>query len=283
LSVEYPNETIWQIGRYSYTMSEYEKLEKPLKSQYWGRKESEAIKKRKIPITLGLMISEKYCGETNFITNFKKITQSESQKVDFIKKVIEFLDKHEELNTTQIIKKTRLSSTSVIRTMKLLRDKEIVWMRTHNDKKNNEKIYKLRRWRAVSYMVNLLAWKNAPNFEKTLDRLKKEDTKVEKLLPENFGDNEIIVPDSLRKLYGEKTKIKNLFSSLERGIKQGYVTNIFCKLCLEKGYLSRLKLVEEIYEVCPKCGSEKPFEEEIRMTPRQYKRQRNLKRKVSKN
>jgi len=264
-------------------MREYEKLEKPLTSQYWGRKELEAIKKRKIPIAQGLMDSEKRCGETNFITNFKKITQSESQKVGKIKKVIEVLDKYEELNTTQIIKKTRLSSTSVTRTMKLLRDKEIVWMRTHNDKKNNEKIYKLRRFRAVSYMINLLAWKNAPNFEKTLDRLKKEDTKVEKLLQESFGENEIIVLDSLRKLYGEKTKIKNLFSGLERGIKLAYVTDMFCKQCFNLGYVSLLVKTLENSNACSRCGAETPFEEEIKMIDRQYKRRRIVKGKGSEN
>ncbi len=266
MNVENPNNTSWYIGRYSYTMREFERLEKILLSKYWGSKDIERIQKEKEPILEGLFLMEKILGETDFSTNnFKKIGQAESQKIPYINKVIQTLDRHHELNTSQIIEKSGLSRGSVVRTLKLLRDKKIVRLKTKNDRKNNEKIYSLRRWRAISYMVNLLSWKNARNFPNVLSRLKKEDRKIESILPSGFDDKEIAIPSKsiLQKYYGEKTKIKNLFSGFQRGIKHHFAFEFYCKSCFNKGYISLLNLADENSNVCPKCGIETSFKKEM--------------------
>jgi len=206
--------------------------------------------------------------------NFKKISQAESLKISYIDKVIRTLDRHHDLNTLKIIEKSGLSRGSVVRTLKLLRDKKIVWLKTKNDRKNNEKIYSLRRWRAVTYMVNLLAWKNARNFPNVLSRLKKEDRKIESMLPRRFDDKEIAIPSKsiLQKYYGEKIKIKNLFSGFQRGIKHHFAFEFYCKACFNKGYISLLIQADENSNVCPKCGIETSFEKV--MGPRSKKSQR---------
>jgi len=273
MSVENPNNSLWYIGRYSYTMREFERLEKILKSEYWGPKDIERIQKEKEPIVKGLFLMEEILGETHFSAHdFKKISQAESQKIPYIDKVIQTLDRHYELNTLQIIEKAGLSIGSVVRTLKLLRDKKIVWLKTINDRKNNEKIYSLRRWRAVMYMVNLLAWKDARNFPNVLSRLKKEDRKIKTMLPRRFDDMEIAIPSNsiLQKYYGEKTKIKNLFSGLQRGIKHHFAFDFYCKSCFKEGYISLLIQADENSNVCPKCGKETPFEKV--MGPKSKKR-----------
>jgi len=273
----FENSLLWYVGRYSYTMKEFDKLEKIVGTEDWEPKDVERILEQKSYIKAGLRQMDSLLGEKDFsIDDFKTVSQGESQKISYIDRVLLTLDRYEYLNTTEIINKSGLSNDSVVRTLKLLREKKIVWVKTKNNRQNNEKIYSLRRFRAMCYMSNLLWWKNARKSESILKFEKKIDSETEKLLPRNFDARKVFFNNRM-------VAIKDLPTKYKRGIRQAYSRGFYCERCFNSGYVYLLVRISEYPNVCPRCGAETPFEEEIRMTARQYKRHRNLKRKGSKN
>jgi len=246
-------------------MKEFDRLEKIVETQYWEPKDVEKILEAESYIAAGLLQMDKILGEDDFTTDaFQKVSQAESQKIAYIDKVIRVLDRHEKLNTSEIIEKSGLSGGSVTRTLHLLREKKIVWLKTMNER-NNEKIYSLRRFRAMLYMKNLLWWKNARKSETILEFERKMDYETEKLLPKNFETRQVI-------FYGSKVAIKDLPTPYRRGIKQGYARDFYCRSCFKKGIVSSLINPDGIHNICQKCGSETPYEDETKMTPRIYKK-----------
>jgi len=247
-------------------MNEFDRLEKIVETPYWEPNDVKKILELESYIATGLLQMDRILDEDDFTTNaFQKVSQAESQKIAYIDKVIRTLDRHENLNTSEIIEESGLSRGSVIRTLDLLREKKIVWLKTKHDRQNNEKIYSLRRFRAMLYMKNLLWWKNARESEKKLEFEKKIDIETEKLLPKNFETREVF-------FYGRKVAIKDLPTSFRRGIRQAFTRGFYCIPCFNLGHVSLLVKTPDESNICPRCGQETPFEEEKRMTPRLYKR-----------
>ena len=256
-------------------MKEFDKLEKIVETPDWEPKDVERILEHEGYIAAGLMQMDSILGEKDFsIDDFKTVSQAESQKIPYIDKVLRTLDRYEHLNTIEIIEKSGLSNDSVVRTLKLLRKKKIVLVKTKNDRQNNEKIYSLRRFRAMFYMKNLLWWKNTRKSESILKFEKKLDSETEKLLPNNFDARKVF-------LQNHTVAIKDLPTRYKRGIRQAYSRGFYCEHCFNLGYVSSLVRISEYANVCPRCGAEIPFEEEERMTPRIYKRIRKSKKKKS--
>ena len=80
-----------------------------------------------------------------------------------------------------------------------------------------------------------------------------------------------------RKIYfeGKLMTVKDLPSAYRRGIKQAYFFGFYCKECFDKGKISLLIRAQEIFNVCPQCGVEISFEEEVKMKKYQYKRKKS--------
>jgi len=105
------------------------------------------------------------------LDEFSHFTQPESQKALYILKVLTVLDGYHELNTSAIIEKTGLSSKSVVGTLRMLRDRGLVDYKVRK-KWNNEKIYSIRRLRALFYILKLIQWKFNRNFPQTYNKVK---------------------------------------------------------------------------------------------------------------
>ncbi len=116
----------------------------------------------------------------------KKPTQRESQMKNSILNVLNTLNKHDKLNTTQIMEKTGLWSQSVNRVVKLLRERDIVSVTQHHDKQNNEKIYILNKNRAIIYGDHILNYKLNVKNQKRLNQKNDSWHRFVASFPEQF-------------------------------------------------------------------------------------------------
>jgi len=231
-----------------------------------------------------------------------KITQSESQKLDHVRKIknkrldeipqldrqrvigivrngivlqgsihtdgpiqriVKILDEYGELNTSQIKFKTGLSWTSVTRTLKLFTRRNIVKVKTRDNKKNNEKIYSLQRERAIFY-VNQLSSQKHPFFSKDMKKSLKYAKLLEKEYQKGLDEHEINLSEKAKKEYGidkSRIKIQELPFGVANMLMINYSNGFYCFDCFEKGNVSQLQRVEEYVSVCHLCGKETPYQD----------------------
>lgn len=196
----------------------------------------------------------------------KKITQGESQKVKQIISVMSTILYYGPIKTTDIKSKTQLSWGSVIRTLKLLREKRIVRVRCLKSK-NNQKLYTLNKEKAREYRRNLLMWKyqdDDKSYEK-IQEYEKQWMDLSMRLPKGFEDFEINSPPTLMKMLNKKsTKIRigDLPFPMNRRLMTIYQAGQICHVCFENGDLVEMKRISEDMNYCQKCG-ELPFTDEI--------------------
>lgn len=193
-----------------------------------------------------------------------KITQAESQMVDSILKVLQAIDTFGKLNTTSILTCTGLYPNTVRRVMNLLMKKNIVHLQTREDRKNNEKIYSLKRTRAIIYINHIISQKNKIYliFKKIADH-ENRTGKLFQSLGDEFTEKEIMIPEDLQKKYNKKYKnpisINDLPYLLGKEIIYKYTNNYFCHYCFDDGTISNLEVIDDV-EICKKCGREIPYE-----------------------
>jgi len=182
-----------------------------------------------------------------------------------IEKMLKALDEFGELNTTQLKTKTGLSWTSVIRTINLFKKRNIINVRTNGDRKNNEKIYSLKRDRAIYYIWKLQFFKY-PFIDKEIKNHMKYSDFLEKRFPAGWEKWEINLPKEAQKAYGidkPRAKIEELPYGVVVELLVTYSAGFYCSDCFEKGDVSRLEHIENI-SVCRLCGREYPFLEEAK-------------------
>ena len=117
-----------------------------------------------------------------------KPSRSESQMKLSLRKVMKYLYKNKAINETSIHKGAPINWPSLVRSLRFLLTKQIVSVKQHNDKQNNEKIYSLNRNRAVVYGDHLINYKmNLFNWKKQRVIIKENYKRLEKS-PEKFLD-----------------------------------------------------------------------------------------------
>lgn len=192
-----------------------------------------------------------------------KVTHSESCLVKSISKIMNVLDKNGKLNTSQIKIKSKLSWNSVINSLKILRKKRIIKLKTIQDKKNNEKIYSLDRNRAVCYHEHLSRWKNRDYFEDLNRKMHnpiKADIKIEKTLPSDWWNTELTFNNENQKrfLVKEKSIIEDLSIHKARRLRDEYLGGDLCYDCFENGNYSKVKsILKDDIVYCMTCGKER--------------------------
>ncbi|MEM2160931.1 MAG: hypothetical protein QXN55_08265 [Candidatus Nitrosotenuis sp.] len=182
-----------------------------------------------------------------------------------IEKVLEVLDEFGELNTTQIKMKTGLSWTSVTRTLRIFKNRNIVNVNSRKDRMNNEKIYSLKRDRATYYIWKLQFFKY-PLIDKETKKHINYSKFIEKRFPEGWETWEINLPKEAQTAYKinkPRVKIGDLPYGVANELLITYSAGFFCQDCFEKGNVSQLQRIDDV-SVCRLCGREYPFLEETK-------------------
>ena len=199
----------------------------------------------------------------------ERVTQAESQKVRQIFQILTQISESEPLNTTTIKKRSELSWDSVNRTLKILRQKKIVRVKQHSDRKNNEKFYILNNNKAMEYQKNLILWKSLDNLIKSYKRMDSDTIqhfKIDKRFPEGFNDWIISVTPNISKRIETtlgKMRIGKLPYTIARRLMIDYISGMFCYDCFEKGDVIRLEPTKDNTFLCTNCGKEYPPHDEI--------------------
>ncbi len=207
----------------------------------------------------------------HFILN-SKITHQESRLVKSISKILNILDQYENLNTTEIKIKTKLSWDSVTKSLEILKNKKIVQILTHDDRKNNEKKYQLIRDKAVCYHEHLSEWKFRDiikNQWKQMFGITKIDINFKKLLSNDWYKIELILSkDDQERFHTTKkrVKIEELPIIQVRELGDQYLANGLCFECFEKNKIASVRIVQSDsgwQSVCNICGNEIEYDPNI--------------------
>jgi len=277
MSVKNPNVLLQYSGSFSRALLALRRLELEslIMSPNWGMKEIKDLQEEKNQIIRPMLVREIGLGfigkdiPNNLyeLDEFSHFTQPESQKALYILKVLTVLDGYHELNTSAIIEKTGLSSKSVVGTLRMLRDRGLVDYKVRK-KWNNEKIYSIRRLRALFYILKLIQWKFNRNFPQTYNKVRKTESIINEKFPKGLEDIPIILSDKLKKfipkniLPKDNSPIKDWNSTVSNMIKTLYNNSLYCNECFKKGILSEPVLNNEEL-ICPKCGIASKFNEEM--------------------
>lgn len=219
----------------------------------------------------------------------RPLSQRESQKFTYIIRILNFLNERP-AHVREIIKMTRSSPKSVVGSLNLLAEKQVVTVTN----RGNKKVYQLNPINAKSYALNGLAWRIRKRYPKTwrglancfLESFFKRDKKTElkasnqkflipkHLIPfEGTGDVDIdslipqlFPPEFKEKLIQYKSEYKEITPYLNQiqgltwstlidlliRFRQEYV----CRDCLENGYVSTIIQDHSTGEIiCEHCGS----------------------------
>lgn len=179
-----------------------------------------------------------------------------------MEKIIAILDEHGKLNTTNILKMTGLSPKSVCNTLKFFLEKDIVTLHTFQDRKNNEKIYSLKRTNAILY-IHHFHWNT---FAKTIQDVKKQSEKINMIIRGRkfayYTDEfpELVTKEIENKKIHLSTKYLNKFSILENPVSlihlpmdifeeivNGFHTGRFCRMCWENDILTELQIHDLVH------------------------------------
>lgn len=204
-------------------------------------------------------------------------TQGESQKVPHIEKVLNVIDNYGPINTTDITIKSKLSSGSINRTLKLLRNKNLVTLNQINDKQNNAKFYTLNNNRAIVYHEQLISWKKQKEEKQFWIKFRKNrkfDNELDKILSKEWYDIELKLTSKQKKYFDASTKnilVGNVPLPRAHEIRLKYVNGYYCHDCFENGLLSEFKRTKDETDYCKHCGVEKPIEDQPRLDKRKMK------------
>ena len=279
MSVKNPNVLLMeQTGSLSKILYQFYQLDRKylILNPNWGKKELEDLKQKKKKLIQSFsateiaryMLSDEIVNRIPMKGEFETFGQPESQKAFSSLKIITTLDWYEGLNTSQIKQKSKLSWKSVCGTLKLLRKRGLVDIQTKKDNKNNEKIYHLRRFRALSYLLYLIRWKFFKN-QKDIEKILKNQDKRVTNFPKELENITLEVNSySWSKIENKKKsryklQLSKMNKVLARSIKSLYLEQIICKLCFKKGMICMLEQTNNVELCCKKCGAIEKFNEKV--------------------
>jgi len=149
-----------------------------------------------------------------------KPSRSESQMKLSLLKVMKYLYKNKAVNETSIHKGAPINWPSLVRSLRFLLTKQIVSVKQHHDKQNNEKIYSLNKNRAVVYGDHLTNYKmNLFNWKKQRVIIKENYKRLEKF-PDDFLDWWMyFTPETTKKKRIQYRLVKDFFSKIENKTK----------------------------------------------------------------
>lgn len=210
----------------------------------------------------------------------RKITQQESQKIDFIVKVLDFGLTHKKFSVISLQNNLSLSRNSLDRTIHMLLEKKFIKLITTEVK--NEKFYTIILKKNIrNYRDDLLDWKRLKiylrafpkntlhaidNYQRRLKRINriiKKNSKRTKFNARNLNYLESIPLHFRNKIEQSMyTKIpwpKPIHLELidfipAFKIAEKYLTYRLCDICLKKGKLVDVYNISESEVVCNKYG-----------------------------
>jgi len=135
-------------------------------------------------------------------------------------KVMKYLYENGSVNETSIHKEAPINWPSLVRSISFLLTKQIVSLKQHHDKQNNEKIYSLNKNRAVVYGDYLINYKrNLSNWKKQIEITNEHYKRLTKL-PEEFLDWwAYFTPETVKKKRIEYHSVRDFFSKIENKTK----------------------------------------------------------------
>jgi len=218
--------------------------------------------------------------EPNITGVKQKISQQESQKIEFIVKVLDYALEHNTFSVIDLQKNLCISRNSIDRTIKLLLEKRFIILSSVGLK--NEKFYKIKsRIKVKQYRNDLNKWKWFKISLKTL--LKKEslhmldqyqrklkqigkiiqrNSKLSKFQARNISFLESI-PLHLKKKqqeqitdipYPKTVYLKSIDFTPAFKIVEKYLSYRLCDICLKKGKLVDVHNISETEVVCIEFG-----------------------------
>jgi len=215
------------------------------------------------------------------ITGVKqKISQQESQKIDFIAKVLDYALEHTIFSVIDLQKNLGISRNSLDRTIKLLLEKRYIILVSVGLK--NKKFYKIKsKIKVKQYQNDLYKWKMfkislktllKPKTLRMLDQYQRKlkligkiiqrNTKLNKFQARNVSNLESI-PLYLKKKqqeqitdipYPEPVYLKSINSIPAFKIVEKFLNYRLCDICLKEGKLIDVHNLSETEVVCIKFG-----------------------------
>jgi DNA-binding transcriptional ArsR family regulator len=198
--------------------------------------------------------------ESGITSACKKISQKESQKAAYIIRVLTIIERHGPINVSNIITRSKLSINSVNRTLKLLKEENIVHVKQTRKKINNEKFFTTDKDIARKYIENILLWKGLPeqivikkhfkNLILTARRLHKKFTDLDSLYVDS-----IMIKSKLHK-FTPKLKLIDLPVDFVQRILKSIENGFICTSCLEEGIIFALQSIDTHGLHCMRCGKD---------------------------
>ena len=215
------------------------------------------------------------------ITGVKnKISQQESQKIEFITKVLDYALKHKTFSVIDLQKSLGISRNSLDRTIKLLLEKKYIILSSVGFK--NKKFYKIKsKIRVKQYQTDLHKWKMFKISLKTIftdktlrtfDNYQRVLIRINKQMQTNLKRNKFRVrkistleriPLHLKKKqqkqitdipYPKPVFLKSISAIPAFKIVEKYLSYRLCDICLKKGKLVDVHNISETEVVCIEYG-----------------------------
>ena len=215
------------------------------------------------------------------ITGVKnKISQQESQKIEFITKVLDYVLEHKTFSVIDLQKSLGISRNSLDRTIKLLLEKKFIILSSIGLK--NKKFYKIKsKTRAIQYRADLHKWKmfkialktiftnktlqTFDNYQRVLIRVNKQmqkNLKINKFKVRKISVLEKI-PFHLKKEqqkritdipYPKTVFLKSINATEAFKIIEKYNNYRLCDECLKYGKLVNVNNISEYEVACVEYG-----------------------------
>jgi len=210
----------------------------------------------------------------------RKISQRESQKLNFIIKVLDYALKHEPFTVNELRQNLGISRNSIDRTLLLLKEKRLVRIVSIGLK--NKKFYKISyKNHAKSYLNDLQKWRSLKIFLKAsnkgtlnsfdqyqrwvnrINRSIKRGTKISKFSSRNPDILESTPIQFRNKIeqkkytdipWPQRVNVKDLPASFVIKIREKYRNFRLCDVCLQDGRLIDTINYSETELVCTEKG-----------------------------
>lgn len=218
--------------------------------------------------------------DPNITGGIHKISQKESQKIDFIALVIDYSLKHKKFSVIDLQKDLGISRNSLDRTIHLLLEKNMIVL--HSVELKNKKFYKIKsKTKVKQYLNDLYEWKRfkislntifkgktlrlVDNYQRSQKQFAITMLKSEKLRKFRARDVSYLesIPLHLDKELQEKITdipypktvyLKSIYATKAIKIINKYLNRRFCDICLEKGNLVNVINISETEVTCVKFG-----------------------------
>ena len=210
----------------------------------------------------------------------QKISQKESQKIDFIAKVLDYALKHKKFSVIDMQNNLGISRNSLDRTIHLLLEKDMIVL--HSVELKNKKFYKIKsKSKVKQYLKDLYKWKmfkislktifkdktlrwfdNYHHLHRRFGIMMKKNEKIRK-----FQDRDVSYLESIplhldKKLqdritnipYPKTVYLESINATEAFKIINKYLNRRLCDVCLNKGNLVNVINISETEVACEKSG-----------------------------